>query len=286
MSAKNNVNRKVFRKCVMIAATAIFLCVMAAGATFAAGTASVKNLKVSSKSATVAKGSSIKIEAVVTASKAVSAKKLGIKAESSNKKIATVKIVKKPSAKGTKGTSEIKIKGKKTGTCKIRISTLGKNKKGKRLTKTIKVKVKKSGGGSSGKKTNNISDITLEAGQPGSNVIATYVYGGAGVNYFFTLKVGEYSGKITLKLAVGSETSEETFSVTKNTTYRLTCNLGFTGYQDTKIPGSMPGQYTVIPATYNSFTMSFTMPDGSVKTFSKKEKGSVSVVGLGALEAK
>ncbi len=286
MPAMNHVNHKEFRKCVRIAVTALFLCILIVGTTFAAGTASIKKLKVSSKSAAVAKGSSITIKTVVTATKNISAKKLGIKAESSNKKIASVKIVKKPSATGKKGTSVIKITGKKAGNCEIKISTLGKDKKGKRLTKTIKLKVKKSGSNSSGNGTNNISDITLEVGQPGSNMIATYVYGGAGVNYFFTMKVGDYSGNITLKLTVGSKTSEKTFSVSKNKTYKLTCILGFTGYQDQKLPGSMPGQYITIPATYNRFTMTFTMPDGSSKTFSKSEKGSVSSIGIGALEAK
>ena len=106
------------------------------------------------------------------------------------------------------------------------------------------------------------------------------------MNYFFTMKVGDYSGNITLKLTVGSKASEKTFSVSKNKTYKLTCILGFTGYQDQKLPGSMPGQYITIPATYNRFTMTFTMPDGSSKTFSKSEKGSVSSIGIGALEAK
>ena len=294
MLTKNRVNNKGFGKCVLMAAATLLLCVLISGISFAAGTARVKKLTVSSKSVTVAKGSSITIKAVVTASRAASANKLRIKAVSSDRKIASVKIVKKPSATGKKGTSEIRITGKEAGTCEIRITTSGKNKKGKRLTKVIRLKVKKSGSSSSkspsesntpAKRTNDISDITLADGQPGSNLTATYLFGGAGAKYFFTMKVGEYSGDLTLKLEVGSKTDERTFSVSKNTTYKLTCTLGFTGYQDQKLPGAMPGQYTTIPATYNRFTMSFTMPDGTVKTFSKREKGSVSSVGIGALEA-
>ena len=291
MLSKNNANHKRSGKCVMTAVAALFLCVLISGTTLAAGAAKVKKLTISSKSArTVKQGSSITIKAVVTASKAAPAKKLGIKAVSSNRNIASVKIVDRPSATGKKGTSVIQITGKKAGTCEIRISTAGKNQKGKRLTKAIKVQVKKSGSssgdGTSAKKANNISDITLEAGQPGSNLTATYLYGGAGVNYFFTLKVGEYSGDISLKLAVGSKTAEKKFSVSKNTAYRLTCTVTFTGYQDQKLPGSMPGQYITIPANYSRFTMSFTMPDGTDKTFDKREKGAVSSVGIGALEAK
>ena len=293
MQAKYSANHKRSGKSVMTAVAVLFLCVLISGTTLAAGAAKIKKLTVSSKSArTVGQGSSITVKAVVTATKAASAKKLGIKAVSSNRNIASVKIVKKPSANGKKGTSMIQITGKKAGTCEIRISTVGKNKKGKRLIKAIKVQVKKSGSSgssssgdsTSAKKTNDISDITLEAGQPGSNLTATYLYGGAGVNYFFTLKVGEYSGDITLKLAVGSKTAEKKFSVSKNTAYKLTCIVTFTGYQDQKLPGSMPGQYITIPATYSRFTMSFTMPDGTEKTFNKSEKGSVSSVGIGALE--
>ena len=283
MPAKKIANHKGFGKRVVLTVTALFLCILISGTAFAAGTVRVKKLKVSSIPATIEESSSITAKAVVTAARAVSAKKLNIKAVSSNPKIASVTIVNKPSAAGRKGTSMIKITGKKPGTCEIRISTLAKGQKGKPLTKTIKLKVSKDD--TPAKKANDISDITLEAGQPASNVTATYLFGGAGANYFFTMKVGEYSGDLTLKLAVGSRTSEKTFSVTRNTTYRLTCTLGFTGYQDQKLPGAMPGMYTTIPATYSRFTMSFTMPDGTVKSFSKSEKGSVSAVVIGALEA-
>lgn len=88
----------------------------------------VKSLKVS-KSVTVSAGKSKTVKAKVKVVKKASSK---IKATSSNKKIAAVKV------KGKK----ITISGKKEGKAVITVKTVAKGKKGKVLSKKIKVTVK------------------------------------------------------------------------------------------------------------------------------------------------
>lgn len=90
---------------------------------------------------TMKRGSTKNVTAAVKASKKIAAKDLGVTVKSSNKKVATVKVVKQPGKKGKSGKSTIKITGKKAGTATITVTTKSTNKKNKKIKKKIRVKV-------------------------------------------------------------------------------------------------------------------------------------------------
>ena len=193
------------------------------------------------------KNSSVNENAVVTATKSTAVKNLKVKVKTSNKKIAAVKIAANPSAAGAKGTSVIQITGKKKGSCKITITTAAKNKKGKRLSKTIKVTVKNPAAKTSGTTGNAV----------------------------FLVKAGSYTASKSINVSANT-TYEMIIGVPFRDYQDTQIMMGldpFTGLM----------RYTTIPAFRNSFTLTVTMPDDSEKIFNKNEKGYVNGVAFGAV---
>lgn len=89
----------------------------------------VKPLTVSRKSLTISVGKSKSLSYKVKI-KGKASKKITVKASNTNIKV-------------TVSNGKIKVLGKKQGSSKITISTKGKNKKGKKITKSVKVKITK-----------------------------------------------------------------------------------------------------------------------------------------------
>lgn len=114
----------------------------------------VKSMKVSSK-VSVTAGSKKTVKVTIKVSGKASKK---VKVKTSNKKIAKVSY----SAKKSK----ITIKGVKAGKAKVTVTSVGKNKKGKKIKKTIKVTVTK-------KKSNN--NNTTEAATTQAKILVTSV---------------------------------------------------------------------------------------------------------------
>lgn len=102
----------------------------------------VKSLSGVSSSKTLNVGDSTTIKAKVTATKKVAKGDLLVTVKSSNPSIATVKIIKKPTKKAKTGTTQIVVKGVKVGKTTISVTTKSKNKKNKKVTKKMTVKVK------------------------------------------------------------------------------------------------------------------------------------------------
>ena len=89
----------------------------------------VKSMTVSKSSLTLEKGASVSVKATVKSTKKSAAKELTVKAKSSDKRVAAVKITKKPSKKAKSGASTIQITAKGAGTAKVTITARNWNKK-------------------------------------------------------------------------------------------------------------------------------------------------------------
>ena len=164
------IRQKTPRKYLTLSVMTIILCSLFSWTAFAAGGAKVKKLSVTNSKVEVQEGKTVTISAKVTATKNIAPKQLKVKVKSSNPGIAEVKIVSVPGKKAKSGTSAIEILGKKTGTCKITITTAAKNSKGKKLKKVISVTVSKTKDNDSNPGNNpqsaptetlNISDMKL-----------------------------------------------------------------------------------------------------------------------------
>lgn len=146
------VMKRITRKLVFILAMALLFCNVPSSAVSAAPKKYVKSLSVSKKNLKVNVGEKKAFSYKVKVKGSVS-KKILVKASNSNVKVSVKK------------NGKIIVLGKKYGTSKITLSTKGKNRRGKKLKKTIRIKIAK-------KKTSQKKQVTPKPTENG-NAAAT-----------------------------------------------------------------------------------------------------------------